>query len=397
LAYDKKFILVARDECSGWMVAVPMPSKTSPQIAQAFHQVFGFAGIETIRADPGREFDGEFGRRAALFHVKLDVSVPARPQTHSRSERFHRELENVVRTYLYQSGLPYTFWAEAVRMATENMNRTADVGKVSPHELRFGSTSRMTLAPFGAGVRYLIEERPRGRKLAPRSAPGLAIGYATAKALRVLDLEKYIATQNIKVVTTRDYRFVPGADGPFSFPYVEMAGLQSPDKDWSFAVPSEQATSDARGVLPLCHLCGRPIPDDEDLRNPCPACNAETGRRPKCWKKTNTTVHTHDVRCLQTRCRCAEKLQELVPTVEIEANDEDSEIPEGFIDFAGVSAERLEFPEPGGDDAVAMALVTRAVSLGSVEAKTSSAAQRALKDAMDLLINKAVFPQFGPG
>ena len=168
LAHDHmKFILVARDEFSGWMAAVPIPSKTSPQVAQAFHQAFGFDGIETIRLDPGREFERAFEKRAVESHVKLDVSVPARPQTHSRAERFHQELENVVRTSLYQSGLPYTFWSEAVRMATENLNRTADVDETSPHEKRFGEISTMTLAPFGAGARYLVEERPKRREDPP--------------------------------------------------------------------------------------------------------------------------------------------------------------------------------------------------------------------------------------
>ena len=110
-------------------------------------------------------------------------------------------------------------------MATENLNRTADVEETSPREKRFGEISTMTLAPFGAGVKYLIEERPRGKKLAPRSALGLTIGYATAKSLRVLDLQLYVTNQTIKIITTRDYRFVPGDLGPYTYPFVKVAGL----------------------------------------------------------------------------------------------------------------------------------------------------------------------------
>ena len=59
LAHDHmKFILVARDEFSGWMAAVPIPSKTSPQVTQAFHQAFGFDGVETLRLDPAASSKG---------------------------------------------------------------------------------------------------------------------------------------------------------------------------------------------------------------------------------------------------------------------------------------------------------------------------------------------------
>ena len=91
------------------MAAVPLPPKTSVQLAQAFHQAFGFDGVEVIRADHGREFEGLFEKEAAKHHVKIDVSVQHRAQTHARSERFNQELENAVRTSLYQSGLPYAF------------------------------------------------------------------------------------------------------------------------------------------------------------------------------------------------------------------------------------------------------------------------------------------------
>ena len=226
-----------------------MPSKTSPQVAQAFHQAFGFDGIETIRADADRELEGHFGQRAVDNHVKIEISVPARPQSHSRAERFNQELENVVRTSLYQSGLLYTFWSEAVRMATENFKRTADFGETSPHEKRFGEISTVTFAPFGTGVRYLIEERPKGKKLAPRSAPGLTIGYATARSLRVLDLQLYVTNQTIKIFTTRDYRFVPGDLGPYTYPFVKVAGAHIPESDWSLDLAAPEAAADARGPL----------------------------------------------------------------------------------------------------------------------------------------------------
>ncbi len=94
-------------------------------------------------------------------------------------------------------------------MDTESFNRSADVGASSPQEKRLGEISTMTLAPFGAGVWYLIEDRPRGKKLASRWAPGLAIG-CRREVLSHAGLAALRDHEVIKIATTRDYCFVPG-------------------------------------------------------------------------------------------------------------------------------------------------------------------------------------------
>ena len=271
----------------------------------------------------------------------------------------------MIRTSMYQSGLPYAFWSEAAPLAVENMNRTADMDNTSPHEKRFGVPSTMTLAPFGAGVRYLIEERPRGRKLAPRSAPGLVVGYSTAKSLKVLDLQEYVTSQKIKFITTRDYRFVPSDTSPFSFPFVKVASLLTPSLDWSFSIDALPAAQDARGPVALCPLCGRPVTDEEDLADPCPACDAEAGVRRRVRAKSSDKVHVEGPRCLKVRCRCGDKLDELLPVVEFAAQEaaDDDVLPEGFIDFSHMDMDRVEAPSFG--------MVTRVVAPTSREAQSS--------------------------
>ena len=103
------------------------------------------------------------------------------------------------------------------------------------------------------------------------------------------------------------------------------------------------------------------------------------------------TVHLDTPRCLKVRCRCRERLEELLPDAEIIAEPAADEelIPEGFVDYSGVEALRLE---PAA--VPAMAMVTRAVSPGSSEAKNTPAAQKALQAAMQLLRDKEVFPDY---
>ncbi len=225
----------------------------------------------------------------------------------------------------------------------------------------------MTVAPFGGGIRYLIEQRPRGKKLAPRSAPGVAVGCGTAKALwildlRSLDLQGFVADQAVKVVTMRDFRFAPGEATPFSIPFVQVAGSQSLQQDWSFEIEAVPAVADARGAVPVCALCGRPIADEEDRADPCPAYVAEQGRRAKL--KTDVATHVDGSRCLRFfRCMCDEMLEGLLPDLELAPPAEDAgeaSIPEGCVDYPGMYRDRLGAEARAADyDVPALAIVTR--------------------------------------
>lgn len=108
-ARNFRFILVARDEYSGWVAAVPMFSKTSREVVNAFFCGFVPDGVRTIRADPGLEIGGAFERVLADRGIVLERSILPRTHSHSRAERYHRELDGVVRSYLCQSGLLYSF------------------------------------------------------------------------------------------------------------------------------------------------------------------------------------------------------------------------------------------------------------------------------------------------
>ena len=70
-----------------------MRTKSSAEVLSTFNETIGWNQVETIRVDPGREFMGAFSRHAQALGVTLDLSVPGRPQTHSRAERRHQELK----------------------------------------------------------------------------------------------------------------------------------------------------------------------------------------------------------------------------------------------------------------------------------------------------------------
>ena len=78
-------------------------------------------------------------------------------------------------------------------------------------------------------------------------------------------------------------------------------------------------------------------------------------------------------------------MDELLPVVEFAAQEaaDDDALPEGFIDFSRMDMDRVEAPSFG--------MVTRVVAPTSREAQSSPDAQRALANAMELLVKKEVF------
>ena len=85
--------MIARDEATSWATAVPLVKKESRLVADAFDKSFGFNSVKLIRCDPGREFEGQFLRRATEAGAVVQTGIPHRPQTHSRAERLHKEVE----------------------------------------------------------------------------------------------------------------------------------------------------------------------------------------------------------------------------------------------------------------------------------------------------------------
>lgn len=139
-----------------------------------------------------------------------------------------------MRVMLMQSGLPHSFWADATRVATEHLNRVADLRPKSPHELRFGVPSALRLIPFGAGVRYLLDGIPRGKKMSPKTRAGVFIGYGISKSVLVLDLELFATEGVVKVVLTRDYRLVSCGSEENDVSFLPVRGVAQGRRDRSW-------------------------------------------------------------------------------------------------------------------------------------------------------------------
>ena len=134
--------------------------------------------IKQIRSDGGGEFTGNAAKAFYLDKEIQHLLVP--PGAHAqngRVERVHLTLLNLVRTFLIDTGLPPSFWAEAASYAAYIRNRTpCKPSNRIPDDIWYGKAKAHShLHPFGCKVFYRHHEAIS--KLSPRySAMGHIIG-----------------------------------------------------------------------------------------------------------------------------------------------------------------------------------------------------------------------------
>ncbi|OWB64646.1 hypothetical protein B5S29_g5835 [[Candida] boidinii] len=138
--------------------------------------------VVSIRTDNGGEFcSGDlesFFRSKGITHQR---TVPYNSYQNGVVERKHRTLEEKVRTLLVSSGLPDSFWAEALQTAVFLINRLPPTtSRTSPFELWYGFAPDLTiLRPFGCKVFALTDPVKRSSKFSPATQEGILVGYSS--------------------------------------------------------------------------------------------------------------------------------------------------------------------------------------------------------------------------
>ena len=109
------------------------------------------------------------------------------------AERRNRTLMEMARCLLIQSGLPPTFWAEAVNTANYIRNRspTSKLNGRTPYEVWFGKPPDVAdFKRFGCEV-YVLDRSPGKGKIEPKSRNGIFVGYSLeSKGYRIWTPEK---------------------------------------------------------------------------------------------------------------------------------------------------------------------------------------------------------------
>ena len=191
-------------------MSIVQPLKHKSDVPAAAKHIITFmekqAGQEllVLRSDNGAEYlnrkVGGFLKNKGVLH---QTSNPYTPEQNGAAERLNRTLMERVRAMLEDSGLPKSYWAEAVCSAAYIRNRSPAAGRAkTPWELFFGKTPDVSnMRTFGAEAYALVPKQLR-QKLDNHSQLGRFVGYSKGqKGYR-------IALPSGKVISCGDVVFV---------------------------------------------------------------------------------------------------------------------------------------------------------------------------------------------
>ncbi|UYV74588.1 hypothetical protein LAZ67_12000205 [Cordylochernes scorpioides] len=137
--------------------------------------------------------------------IRRQLSVPRTSQQNGVSERMNQTLLSTARCLLTESGIPITFWGDAIHTACylRNKSPSKSIDNKIPEELWSGRESKIGyLKVFGCKSWCSIEDCHRKSKFSPKAEECVLIGYPEGtKGYKVWDF------RNDKIYVTRNVRF----------------------------------------------------------------------------------------------------------------------------------------------------------------------------------------------
>lgn len=150
--------------------------------------------IKFFQSDNERKYvSGKFQeelRKTGTVHL---TTAPNTPKQNGLAEHMNQTLMNTATAMLIESGLPKTFWSDAMATAATVIGRTPASGlkgKV-PYKVIFKRKVDISwLCPFGSTAYALIPKDKCDRKFANKAHKAVLIGYTTRKkAYKLLDIK----------------------------------------------------------------------------------------------------------------------------------------------------------------------------------------------------------------
>ncbi|KAJ9545106.1 hypothetical protein OSB04_024813 [Centaurea solstitialis] len=181
----KKYIIVMVDEYSRytWLEFLRMKSKAPELIIKFIKriQVLLQLPVRKIRSDNGTEFkNATLDAYLTSVGISHNFSGAYIPQQNGFVERRNRTLVEAARTMLAYSGLPLTFWAEAVSRACFTQNRTIitkSFKKTPYHIINHRVPNVKFFHVFGCRC-YILNNRDNLGKFNKKADEGYFLGYS---------------------------------------------------------------------------------------------------------------------------------------------------------------------------------------------------------------------------
>ncbi|KAJ9542504.1 hypothetical protein OSB04_029010 [Centaurea solstitialis] len=211
----KKYMLVLADEFSRftWLEFLRAKSYAADRIIAFIKRIHILLGhkVKKLRSDNGTEF-----RNAKLQSFLEDVGIShnfsavCTPQQNSIVERKNQTFVEAARSMMAHSGVPQSFWAEAVSTACFMQNQTLIVkrtGKTAYVMIEHRKPNIDYFRVFGC-KRYVLNDREDLGKFDPKSDESIFIGYSlNSKTYRVFNkrTRSILESSNVDFSETETY------------------------------------------------------------------------------------------------------------------------------------------------------------------------------------------------
>ncbi|KAD3640040.1 hypothetical protein E3N88_29263 [Mikania micrantha] len=203
----KKYCLVIVDDYSRFVWTFFLHSKG--EVAKAIMNFVLYVEkqysipVKCVRSDNGTEFRNHILDEFYLSKgIQRQYSIPRTPEQNGVVERKNRTLIEAARTMLADSGLPLTFWAEAVNTACYVQNRVLVNQRwlKTPYEILHSLTPLISFfRAFGCPC-YILNTKDQLTKFDSKVDAGYFVGYSsTCKAYKVFNCRTKIVEETLHV------------------------------------------------------------------------------------------------------------------------------------------------------------------------------------------------------
>lgn len=201
-----KYFVTFTDDHSRWCEVRFLRNKSD--VLEAFVEYKNYVEkqtgktIKNLQSDNGKEYCNAKFDKLLTKGIKRRLTAPHTPQQNGIAERKNRTLIEITRCMLIGSGLPSSFWAEAVLMANYIRNRCVSLNGKTLFEMWCGRRPNVKhLRIFGEVVYVLNKDSGKG-EFDPRGKKGIFVGYGiSTKGYRIWLPEER------KIIVSRDVKF----------------------------------------------------------------------------------------------------------------------------------------------------------------------------------------------
>ncbi|KAI7944704.1 hypothetical protein MJO28_010399 [Puccinia striiformis f. sp. tritici] len=133
-----KYLLVARDDLSGWVEAIPLVKLTAVAVGKFLleDRIYRYGAIKTVTVDNGTEFKAEFIQAVEKTGAIFKATTPYYPEANGMIERGHRPIKDTLVKMCGESGGKWREYLPLV-LFSDRISTKRTTG-YSPYELVFG-------------------------------------------------------------------------------------------------------------------------------------------------------------------------------------------------------------------------------------------------------------------